>query len=508
MSQAPLMLGVSGLRGIVGRSLTPERAARYAGAFGHWLRERTGSASPQVAVGRDGRVGGEAVELAAIAGLLGSGCTVVRLGVATTPTVGLVASSLDAGMVITASHNPAEWNGLKCLVADVIDVGDETLPLARAPFKHEADAIIALDCAGPECAEWNRVGLVHESDDAAAEHIEVVLGAMHALLPERVRERLADAGTLGVRTVVDAVHCSGSTISLPFLNALGEVVPLFCLASGVFPHTPEPTAENLSGAGGLTQAVPGLGCDVGFAQDPDADRLAIVDGTGRYIGEEYTLALAARSVLESFGPDAEGTVLVANLSTSRMIDDVAAAFGARVERTPVGEANVVERMKSLIEDGHRVALGGEGNGGVIWPDVVFVRDSLGSMALILALMARTGRTVAQLVDDINALAPGGRGYAIEKRKVELTTQDQAPAAVAAVRAWGEKLPGVRVDTQDGVRLDWADAPAGDQDAGAGAAWVHVRASNTEPILRLIAEAATVETARALLDKAADAIARA
>ncbi|TVQ62050.1 MAG: phosphoglucosamine mutase [Phycisphaerales bacterium] len=506
-SDAPLMLGVSGLRGIVGRSLTPENAARYAGAFGNWLRERTGEVAPRVALGRDGRDGGEAIELAAIAGLLGAGCDVVRLGIAPTPTVGLAADSLDAGMVITASHNPGEWNGLKCLVTDTLDRGDAVQPFARAPFQHEADEIIRLYHDGPTFETAPETGRLTDDDDAPGAHVALVMDLLDDLLPADRQAAFAATGELGYLAVVDAVDSSGSVISLPFLATLGRVVPLHCLMTGVFPHTPEPTLENLSAPGGLTEAVPGLRADIGFAQDPDADRLAIIDERGRYIGEEYTLALAACSLLESYGKDAEGAVLVANLSTSRMIDDVAARYGARVERTPVGEANVVERMRTLIEDGQRVVLGGEGNGGVIWPDVCFVRDSLGSMALVLALMARTGKPVSGLVEMINEMAGGGggnrSGYAIEKRKVEIRAKSDAEPAADAIRTWGERAPaqaGVRIDTQDGVRIDWGDAPH-----GGGTAWLHVRASNTEPIMRLIAEARTPEQARAILDEAARVI---
>ncbi len=261
--------------------------------------------------------------------------------------------------------------------------------------------------------------------------------------------------------------------------------------SGIFPHTPEPTAENLSGEGGLCDAVPGLKADVGFAQDPDGDRLAIVDERGVYIGEEYTLAIAAEAILGAMGDDAKGAVLVTNLSTSRMIEDVAAAYGARVERTAVGEANVVERMKALKAAGQNCVLGGEGNGGVIWPEVTYVRDSLGAMALTLGLMAREGKTVSQLVEQINAYAPAG-GYTIVKRKQALATKADAAPAVHRI---ADRYADQRVDTQDGVRVDF--------DAGPHAgSWVHVRASNTEPILRLIAEAANEAKAAALLDEVA------
>jgi phosphomannomutase len=225
---------------------------------------------------------------------------------------------------------------------------------------------------------------------------------------------------------------------------------------------------------------------VAFCQDPDADRLAILDGDGSYIGEEYTLALAARAVLEVGGGRGGGAaVLAANLSTSRMIDDVAAAYGGRVARTAVGEANVVAAMKRAGSP-----IGGEGNGGVIWPAVTYVRDSLGAMAVVLGLMAATGRTLRELVAEVPA-------YAIEKRKVEIASKEAARPAVEAVRRHFGRRAGARIDTQDGVRVDLR--------TGEGDAWVHVRASNTEPIMRLIAEAPSVAGAAALLDETAAAI---
>ncbi|NRA59264.1 MAG: phosphoglucosamine mutase, partial [Phycisphaerales bacterium] len=261
---------------------------------------------------------------------------------------------------------------------------------------------------------------------------------------------------------------------------LAEVITLNCSSSGVFPHTPEPTRENLSGSGGLCSVVPGVGADVGFAQDPDADRLAIIDEKGRYIGEEYTLVLSALALLE-LEDDPKDAVLVANLSTSRMIDDLAERFGARVERTPVGEAHVAQRMIELLADGQNVVLGGEGNGGVIWPEISFVRDSVVAMGLTLALMSRHGKPLSAIVD-------GLPGYSIVKRKQDIPSKDAAKPAIDAV-AEAFKDRG-RVDLQDGVRIDLDDQKA----------WLSLRASNTEPIVRLIAEAPDEAAANALLDE--------
>lgn len=499
------MLGVSGLRGIVGESLTPEVAIRYAAAFGAWLQSRDTGESAVVA--RDGRAGGSEVMKWTIEGLKKSGVRIVDAGVCMTPTVGVLVDEIGAGgaIIITASHNPQEWNGLKLLLNGEkyppTRIPEETVAETAAPTAAQADKIIALFHNGES---WNPIGplskLLPSStiSDAAARHVAITMSYV---------KKLGKIGTK-FRVVVDSVNSSGIDASKMLLSELGAELArhLGSDSSGIFPHTPEPTAENLSGEGGLCDAVPGLKADVGFAQDPDGDRLAIVDEKGTYIGEEYTLVLAAMSLLEAErsrghehadpdektlhpGPLPEGeregdAVICVNLSTSRMIDDIAARYGVRVVRTAVGEANVVEAMKRLKRKGHEVILGGEGNGGVIWPKVTYVRDSLSAMALTLSLMARTGKTVSQLVDDIPR-------YTILKRKQPLARKELAVPTVARLAAhYRAAGPGVRVDTQDGVRIDF----------DATRAWVHVRASNTEPILRLIAEAPTQGLAEAVLDE--------
>lgn len=504
MSDAPLMIGVSGLRGIVGESLTPEVATRYAAAFGSWLVEREGW-NPQILLASDGRAGWQDIADAVCEGLLNSGCYVVECGVLMTPTVGLLLNMYrgDGAIVITASHNPQQWNGLKILVrehhATASDDASMT-PKQRiehqrlieraaqsycAPSQSDAASIISnfhagvvLDCNEMETPEVTRLGV-----DAVDDHVQTVLSligeSVDTDLEEEWFERIE-----AMNIVVDSVNASGSQFVAGLCDELGsKLVQLHGDGSGIFPHTPEPTEENLSGEGGLCDVVPGLKANVGFAQDPDGDRLAIVDETGKYIGEEYTFVLCAVSVLEAMkakGELGEDVVLCANLSTSRMIDDVAASYGATVVRTAVGEANVVEAMKRLKAEGKNVVLGGEGNGGVIWPKVTYVRDSLGSMALVLSLMARTGKTVSELV-------AGVPSYAIVKRKQPLAKKEDAQPTIEKL---AEHYKAERVDRQDGVRIDFDEAKA----------WVHVRASNTEPILRLIGEAPTAEAAEKLLDE--------
>lgn len=501
MGDAPLILGVSGLRGIVGESLTPEVAVRYAGAFGTWLNSQVERVRPavepgpsfdgweerrstaRVAIARDGRAGGETVMEAAIEGLLASGCDVVDLGVQMTPTVGVVADHerADGAMIVTASHNPQQWNGLKCLFRGR---HKEQSPWACAPGVADAAEIISLFSSSQK-VESDRRGRQESEEDALADHTMAIKRALARTAMGELRDLAS-----GKRVVIDSVNSSGVVPSRVLMSWVGAdlVRHVGGESTGIFPHTPEPTRENLSGEGGLCDVVPGLKADVGFAQDPDADRLAIVDELGNYIGEEYTLVLCAAALMEgrkAGGQDAhrsgEGRpMFVVNLSTSRMIDDVAAHYGAEVVRTAVGEANVVERMKALTAQGRDVVMGGEGNGGVIWAEVTYVRDSLSAMALTLSLMARTGKTVSELVKMIDGMGPGKVGYSIIKKKATLASKaDAAPVVEHLAGVFGGEA-GARVDTQDGVRVDWDERGV----------WAHVRASNTEPIMRVIVEAPT------------------
>ncbi|MHA7814211.1 MAG: phosphohexomutase domain-containing protein [Phycisphaerales bacterium] len=494
MSDAPLILGVSGLRGIVGESLTPEVAVRYAGAFGSWLRERVGDA-PLVLICRDGRMGGGVMLDAAAAGLRGAGCEVLDCGIQTTPSAGVLASiyECDGAMIATASHNPGEWNGLKCLIEDEQSFS--------APDAETANQIIARfqDSKYGWMPSGDIEGRVLEGAECCALHAEYVSSF---IAPSGFIPRSSGQDAYRPRVVIDSVNSSGTTVTSDLMQRLGaSSIQLHGDGSGIFPHTPEPTKENLSGEGGLCDAVPGLKADVGFAQDPDADRLAIVDERGEYIGEEYTLVLCAMALMEARMGDEAGErragspshedqkpVFVVNLSTSRMIDDVAKHYGGEVVRTAVGEANVVEAMKSLKASGRDVVLGGEGNGGVIWPEVTYVRDSLSGMALVLSLMARTGKTVSQLVEMINGLGPTdevkANGYTIIKKKSALAKKSDADPVVEHLRGIYAGEDDCRVDLQDGIRIDW----------DAKGVWAHVRASNTEPIMRVIVEAPSADEA--------------
>ena len=449
--EAPLMLSVSGMRGLVGKSLTPPVVANYAAAFGSWLIQSTGTNAPHVVLGRDSRPSGQMFEMAAAAGLAAVGCRVTRLGILSTPGVAIMAGhhSAQGGMVVTASHNPIIWNGIKALRHD-----------GAAPPEDQAQQIIErfkqnnLDYASVE-------SLQPSNEDSTGVKVHI-----HRILPHIDVDAIRSAK---LKAVVDSVCGAGGDEARALLEALGvELIHMYPEPTGLFPHTPEPTRDNLTE---LCTEVKKHGAAIGFAQDPDADRLAVVDENGRYIGEEYTLALCAMHLLGA------GETVVANLSTSRMIDDIAAEVGATVLRTAVGEANVAAGMQAC-----GAAVGGEGNGGIIWPKVCGVRDSLVGMALLLEMLAKQGKPLSKLV----AATPA---YAIVKDKADVSQSllDQIGPTLK------EKYADQKVDTQDGVRIDWPDR------------WVHVRPSNTEPIIRIIAEAADEQAARALVDEVRGAL---
>jgi phosphomannomutase len=460
-----LIISISGVRGIVGGSLDPAVAVRFGQAFSTLLGGGT------VAVGRDTRPSGDMIRSAVVAGLLAGGTRVIDLGIATTPATALMTRRMncDGGVVVTASHNPVEWNGLKFLRPAGAALSAETGARLRTlyesgPFRTvPAVDIPAIKQDHRDICGWGYERMMPLEDifpllpdrRAAGEHVRAVL--------ELTDQKAVSARRFKV--VLDSVNGAGSIEGPMLLSELGCVpIAIAGTPDGRFPHPPEPTEANLTG---LCAAVRLHKADVGFAQDPDADRLAIVDETGRYIGEEYTLALAARYVLERRpGP------LAANLSTSRMIDLIAAKHGVPVHRTPVGEAHVADAVEKS-----GCVLGGEGNGGVIDPRIVPVRDSLTGMAMVLQLMADTLRPLSVLVDELPRLH-------MVKTKFECAP-DRAARILAALKT---RHAGRPMNDSDGLRIEFDEA------------WVHVRPSNTEPIFRVIGEAPTAAAARELCSR--------
>ena len=437
-ASGPLIVSVSGLRGIVGDSLTPSVALAFASAFAAHLGGGT------VVLSRDGRPSGTLLRYAINSALLAGGCDVLDLGVSATPTVGLAVRTLQAagGIQITASHNPAPYNGIKLFGPD----GRVLKASVGAQVKRLFEAGTGRHVA------WNELGTMRHHRQAEETHGDRVLQLIDGA---RIRG-------MRFRVVLDANGGAGGPLGQRLLQSLAvETIPLHCEPDGLFRHEPEPTAENLASVAPLVKKHV---AHLGFALDPDSDRLAIIDENGRYIGEELTLALATLARLRR-----ERGPVVINLSTSRVIEDIAARFGCVCHRAAVGEANVADRM---IEVG--AVIGGEGNGGVIDPRVGYVRDPFIGMALILGLMAETGRKLSELVNELPH-------YAIVKDKYTVTPERLPSLFEALTTRW----PEAKVNRDDGLRLDWADR------------WVQVRASNTEPIVRVIAEAPSTEVARGL-----------
>lgn len=455
------MVSISGIRGVVGESLTPDVVVKYAAAFGEYCK-RIDPKNPRVVIGRDGRVTGKIVANIASSTLLAAGVDVIAVGVVPTPTVALATEKLEAtgGISFTASHNPMQWNGLKFFASTGL--------FLDADENREVWNI--ADTRSASFREWNAIGK-HTADDSwVRKHIDAVL-ALPYLDIETIRKRK-------LRVVVDAVNAAGGIITPIFLREFGcEVVEMNCDVSGVFAHTPEPIPENL---GGLCARVKAEHADIGIAVDPDVDRLVLITEKGEPFSEEYTVSAAIRFVLErekQLGHTFTQSVVV-NLSTTRAVDDIAAQFGAKVYRTPVGEINVAKKMKNI-----GAIVGGEGSGGVILPAVHTGRDAIVGIGLILQLLAEFGGTVS-------ALKASMPQYQIAKGKIELGKISPDDALQNIQRSVGSDAT---INTEDGLRIDYPDY------------WVHLRKSNTEPIVRVIAEARTMSEAAAIVQKFTDQI---
>ncbi|MCK4888233.1 MAG: phosphoglucosamine mutase, partial [Planctomycetes bacterium] len=442
-----LIISISGMRGIIGENLSASVATDYGSAFGTFLKANYKKDDKlTVCIGRDSRPSGQMLESAVAAGLCAVGVDVVVLGLVITPSVGVMLRQLSCagGVMITASHNPLPYNGIKLILDNGVAPSlVQTAKIKEIYFAREFDY-----------ADSPSKGRIVYNEDSYSVHIDRVFATI-------------DVGAIAdkkFKVVLDSVNGAGGPITKQMLGKLGcEVYAVNDEPTGIFAHTPEPTEKNLTG---LCDIVKQQKADIGLAQDPDADRLAIVDENGVYIGEEYTLALAAKNVFSKTKGKA-----ATNLSTSRMIDDLASEFGCEVLRTAVGEANVAGAM--LAND---CVIGGEGNGGVIDLRVGPIRDSLVGIALVLQLMAETGKTVSQLVNEIG-------GYAMIKEKFPA---DKNKAAIIMDQA-KQMFADAKIDTSDGCRFDLDDG------------WVHLRISNTEPVMRVIAEAKEKDVARKYVD---------
>lgn len=436
------IVSVSGVRGVVGETLLPEEALRWSLAYGTIVNGGT------VVIGRDTRPSGEMLRGAVLAGLLSTGCKVIDLGIVPTPTLQLAVQhwQADGAVAITASHNPAEWNALKFFDPSGMYLDAESVECLREVYEG----------GNFRRARWNEIGQIQTDATAIDRHIERILTCVDV---ERIRSRR-------FKVVIDCVNGAACFISPRLLERLNcEVITLFGEPTGIFQRDPEPVAENLSE---LCQVVRDTKADVGFAHDADVDRLAIVADGGEALGEEMTLVIAVYHVLahKEKGP------IVTNLSTTMAVDDVASQFGVPVYRTPVGDINVSKRLKEVSG-----AVGGEGNGGVIYPKIQYARDAIAALALVLEFMAMHDEPLSELVKRLPR-------YHMVKKRLPIG----ANPVHEILKSVKQRYTAEEVIEEDGVKLRWNDH------------WVHVRPSGTEPILRVIAEAKTLEYADKLCDE--------
>ncbi len=437
-----LIKSISGIRGTIGGkpgdNLTPIDTVKFAAAYGMWLKAYSRKEKLTVVIGRDARLSGEMIQNLVVSTLIGLGIDVIDLNLSTTPTVEIAVpmEKADGGIILTASHNPKQWNALKLLneKGEFLDAaqGARILEIAENEDFHFADV--------------DHLGTTHRNDAYMDIHVDEVLE-----LP------LVDADTIRAakfKVVVDGVNSSGGIAIPKLLRELGvEVVELYCKPTGHFPHNPEPLKEHLED---ICKLVLEEKADFGIVVDPDVDRLAFISNDGEMFGEEYTLVACADYVL---GKTKGNTV--SNLSSSRALRDITQKHGGTYEAAAVGEVNVVAKMKA-----NKAIIGGEGNGGIIYPESHYGRDSLVGTALFLMLMAERGGTVAEL----RASYPS---YFMSKKKIELTPDLDVDAILVAM---AEAYKGEEISTIDGVKIDFAEN------------WVHLRKSNTEPIIRIYTEA--------------------
>jgi len=451
-----LIKSISGFRGTIGGrpsdNLTPVDIVHFASAYGIWLKEQ--NPGPKIVIGRDARVSGQMVQDLVSATLVGLGIDVLNAGLSTTPSIemAVISKKLDGGIILTASHNPAQWNALKLLNSKGEFISAE-----------EGAALLKMvENADYTFAEWDELGNVSDYETSIEDHIEAILQ-----LSEVDVEAIKSAG---LKVVFDGVASTGGISVPPLLKHLGvEVIELHCEPTGIFPHNPEPLEEHLTE---LADAVARYDAHMGISVDPDVDRLAFMSEDGEMFGEEYTLVAVADHMMNLHGAG----VTVSNMSSSRALRDLVESKGGSYYSSPVGEVNVVLEMKNK-----EALIGGEGNGGVILPSLHYGRDALVGIALFLTYFIGKGMKMSEL----KASYPQ---YEMSKKKIQLTPDTNVDALLAA---FTEKNSSNSVDQRDGVKLDLEEG------------WIHLRRSNTEPIIRVYTEAQTKEKADSLADETID-----
>ncbi len=449
-----LIKSISGIRGTIGgkpsENLTPLDAVKFAAAYGTWLKSENSNPKLKVVIGRDARISGSMIQHLVMNTLVGLGIDVIDLGLSTTPTVEIAVplENADGGIILTASHNPKQWNALKLLNN-------------KGEFLNGAEGVKILNYADKEdfvFSEVDDLGKITVIDDYIDRHIEQVL-KLNLVDAELVKKAKFKA-------VVDAVNSTGGIAIPALLRKMGvEVVELYCEPNGHFPHNPEPLKEHL---GEICKLVAKEKADLGIVVDPDVDRLALIDEKGEMFGEEYTLVACADYVLSKTPGDT-----VSNLSSSRALRDLTNQHGNTYRASAVGEVNVVELMKES-----NAVIGGEGNGGIIYPESHYGRDSLVGVALFLTYLAEKKMTVSEIKKSYPM-------YYMSKNKIELTPELDVDAILESVK---ENHSSEEISTVDGVKIDFAEN------------WVHLRKSNTEPIIRIYTEAKSQAEADSLAEK--------
>lgn len=443
-----LIKSISGIRGTIGGktgdNLTPVDAVKFASAYGTWLKNHHNKENLTVVIGRDARISGPMIHNLVVNTLVGLGINVIDLGLSTTPTVEVAVplEKADGGIILTASHNPKQWNALKLLNE-------------KGEFLSGADGAKILEIAENEAfnfADVDNLGEITENDSYMDIHIDEVLN-LPLVDAEKVKSKK-------YKVVVDGVNSSGGIIIPKLLEEMGvEVVKLYCEPNGHFPHNPEPLKEHLTD---ICELVVKEKADFGIVVDPDVDRLAFISNDGEMFGEEYTLVAVADYVLSKTPGNT-----VSNMSSSRALRDITEKHNGTYQASAVGEVNVVELMKAT----HAI-IGGEGNGGIIYPEIHYGRDALVGVALFLTYLAEQDKTVAEI-------RAGFPQYFMSKNKIELTPQIDVDAILVAMT---EKYKDEQISTIDGVKIDFPEN------------WVHLRKSNTEPIIRIYTEAKSQDDA--------------